>query len=321
MIGKIERVDLREVWPHEAYDFTTWLEDNIDILNDELGLSIDNVNREQNAGSFSVDLVAKDRIGNTIVIENQLERSNHDHLGKLITYTSALNANIAVWIVKEPREEHTKAIVWLNESSSTAFYLVKVEAIRIGDSAPAPLLTLITGPSDEVHHANATKKELTEQQNEMRRFWSQLLEKSNKKTRLHSNVSPGQASWLASGSGLPEGLSLVYATRMHDARIELYIDSAKYGEEGNMKLFRFLKSNKTAIEAAFSEELTWQELPGKRACRIRKDFQLGGRCDIQKWPEIQNTLVDAMIRFERALRPYLEKIDEALFLGAATETE
>jgi len=88
-----------------------------------------------------------------------------------------------------------------------------------------------------------------------------------------------------------------------------------------MKLFRFLKSNKTAIEAAFSEELTWQELPGKRACRIRKDFQLGGRCDIQKWPEIQNTLVDAMIRFERALRPYLEKIDEALFLGAATETE
>src|ERR1700742_1498171 len=100
-IGKLQRVALREVWRHEAYDFTRWLQDNIDVLNDALGLSLINVEREQAAGTFSIDLVAEDDSGAKIIIENQLEKSNHDHLGKVLTYMVAMEARAAVWMVAE----------------------------------------------------------------------------------------------------------------------------------------------------------------------------------------------------------------------------
>ena len=161
-IGKIQRVGLRKVWKHEARDFTTWIEENVDVINDSLDLNLVSLDREQSAGKVSVDLVGEDKAGNVVVIENQLERSDHDHLGKIITYLTALEAKTAIWIVSDPRPEHVKAIAWLNESSSESFYLVKVEAIKIGDSPWAPLLTLITGPSEEAIKMGQTKKEVAE---------------------------------------------------------------------------------------------------------------------------------------------------------------
>ena len=147
-IGSLQRVPLREVWSHEARDFTTWLERNIDVLNDAIDLSLSNVKREQPAGDFSIDLVVEDESGNPVIIENQLERSNHDHLGKLITYLTAIGAKAAIWIVSDPRPEHISAISWLNESSSASFYLIKIEdPVPIRTSLPEPLLTVIVDPS------------------------------------------------------------------------------------------------------------------------------------------------------------------------------
>lgn len=149
MIGKLERVPLREVWKHEALGFTTWLQDNLDVLNDVLDITLSNAEREGSAGTFSVDLIAENGTGNPVIIENQLEKSDHDHLGKIITYLTALEAKTAIWIVSDPRPEHVRAISWLNESSAAGFYLLKVEAVKIGESPAAPLLTLIVGPSEE----------------------------------------------------------------------------------------------------------------------------------------------------------------------------
>ena len=125
-IEKLQRVPLREVWKHEAYDFTQWLQENLDILNDALDLELTSAEREQAAGSFSIDLVAENNDGQIVIIENQLEKSNHDHLGKLITYLTAREASGAIWIVSEPRQEHINAIAWLNESTNAFFYLLKV---------------------------------------------------------------------------------------------------------------------------------------------------------------------------------------------------
>ena len=124
MIGRIRRVGLRKVWSHEALDFTTWLEENVDVLDDPTGLRLSAVEREKSAGAFSVDLIAEDKDGRTVVIENQLERSDHDHLGKLLTYLVGIQAQQAVWIVADPRPEHVSVINWLNESSSADFYLL-----------------------------------------------------------------------------------------------------------------------------------------------------------------------------------------------------
>ena len=161
MIGRLHRVPLREVWKHEAYDFTQWLEENIDVLSEALDLTLVNVESEKKTESaFSVDLVAEKENGETVIIENQLERSNHDHLGKLITYLTAMQASAAVWIVSEPRPEHVAAIAWLNEGSSADFYLLKVEALRIETSPPAPLLTIIVGPTEEAKSVGHAKQEM-----------------------------------------------------------------------------------------------------------------------------------------------------------------
>jgi hypothetical protein len=130
MIGKLQRLPLREVWKNETQDFTPWLQDNIDVLNDTLDLSLSNAEREKAVGDFNVDLVAEDESGNPVVIESQLERSNHDHLGKLITYVTAVNAKTAIWIVSDPRPEHVSAIAWLNQSSGAAFYFQWNEPIH-----------------------------------------------------------------------------------------------------------------------------------------------------------------------------------------------
>src|SRR3954454_2284588 len=183
-ISSLRRVPLREVWRHEAYDFTTWLERNTDVLGEVLGITIENVERERAAGSFSVDLVGEDSAGNPIVIENQLERSDHDHLGKLITYLAAFEANTAIWIVSDPRPEHVGAVTWLNESVAASFYLVKVEAIRIGDSPAAPLLTLITGPSVETKQVGAQKQELAERYDLRHAFWESLLPRARERSTL-----------------------------------------------------------------------------------------------------------------------------------------
>lgn len=175
LIGRITRKPLREVWQHEAKDFTTWLEENMDVLADVLGFAPQNPEREQAAGAFSCDLVAEDLEGNVVVIENQLGKSDHDHLGKLVTYAAALNGRVAVWIVSDPRPEHVQAIVWLNSAGLTKFFLVKMEAITIGPSPPAPLLTLITGPSDESREIGDTKKKFVERYDLRRRFWKAFL--------------------------------------------------------------------------------------------------------------------------------------------------
>lgn len=257
------------MWSHEALDFTTWLEENIDVLADAVGLQLSSVEREQPAGAFSVDLVAEDEDGRAVVIENQLERSDHDHLGKLLTYLAGLQARRAVWIVSDPRPEHVRVIAWLNETSSAEFYLLKLEAIRIGDSEPAPLLTQIVGPSEETSELGRTKKEMAEQERLRYRFFEGLLEHAKSITPLHANISPSKNSWAGAGSGIA-GVGFNYVVRQRDARVELYIDT-RDGEE-DQRIFGALSRKKERIEGTFGWPLDWDTKEGRRACRIQKTY-------------------------------------------------
>jgi len=188
MIGKIEKVPLRSIWKHE-------------VISQAVGFELLNVEREQSTGNFNVDLVAEDSSGHTIIIENQLEKSDHDHLGKIITCLSSFDAQVAVWIVAEPRPEHIGAVSWLNESTSAKFYLLKVEGLRIGESAPAPLLTLIVGPSEAIENAGKTKREKKERHELRKQFWTVVLEKSKAKHLLFNAISPSDATYLSAGAG------------------------------------------------------------------------------------------------------------------------
>ena len=308
MIGSLRRVSLREVWPHEAQDFTPWLAENIDVLNNAIDLSLSIIEREQAAGDFIVDLVAEDESGNPVIIENQLERSNHDHLGKLITYLTAIDAKAAIWIVKEARPEHISAISWLNESSSASFYLLKLEAVRIEGSPPAPLLTLIVGSSEQSQEVGETKKELTERHLLRRQFWTALLESAKEKTSLHANTSSSQYNYVMTGAGR-SGLNFRYVIQQHTSDIDLYIDRGRDADNENEEIFDTLEEAKEEIEEVFGESLEWQRLEGKRACRIGKRFSLGGyRDDEEEWSEIQDAMIDGMIRLEAALKSHIDKL-------------
>jgi len=308
-IGKIQRVDLREVWAKEDQEFTPWLRDSIDVLSEALDIDLSAAESEQSAGDFSIDILAEDADGNPVIIENQLERSNHDHLGKIITYLTAIEARTAIWIVADPRPEHVKAIAWLNEASPASFYLLKVEAIRIGESQPAPLLTLIVGPSEEARDAGRAKKEVAERYHIREEFWTSLLATARERTPLHANISPRAYSWLGTGSG-KRGLGLNYSIRQHRASAELYIDRGKGAEDENKAIFDILHAHKDEVERIFGEPLSWERLDNARACRIAKYIEVGGyRDDREEWPDIQDAMIDAMIRLEKALRPHIDALE------------
>ena len=306
-VGKLTRVPLREVWKHEAHDFTRWLQENIDVINDILDFKIFSPEREKSAGSFSADILAEDENGDPVVIENQLEKSDHEHLGKLITYVSILEAKRGVWIVAEPRNEHIQAISWLNESSGAAFYLLKLEGVQIGESERAPLFTLITGPSEESISIGEKKKELAGRHLLRFRFWKGFLGMVEGKTKLYNNISPSKDSWITGSTG-KSGLNFNITLRQHDAQVELWIGRGKEKAEENLQIFEALKKEQESIENVFGEPLEWQRLDGKMGCRIRKIIDLAGYSDESEWENLYEALADGISRLEKAILPHIPKL-------------
>ena len=134
-----------------------------------------------------------------------------------------------------------------------------------------------------------------------------MLERAKERTKLHANNSPGQYSWIGTSAGR-RGLGFNYAVRQHEASVELYIDRGKDTDEENKTIFDTLVASKDDIEATFGEPLEWQRLESKRACRIRKEIELGGYRDEARWPANQDAMIDAMIRLEKALKPHIAKL-------------
>ena len=151
-LGTLEEIgDLRTVWPKEASDFTPWLAANIGRLSEVVGIDIDIEETESAVGDFNVDIFAVDAdTGKKIIIENQLEATDHDHLGKLITYASGKAADLVIWVVKKARDEHKAAIEWLNNHTTEdiGFILCEIKLYRIGDSAIAPAFSIIEQPNN-----------------------------------------------------------------------------------------------------------------------------------------------------------------------------
>lgn len=309
MVGRLDRVKLREVWAKEATDFTSWLSNNLDILSDHIDCELSLLETEKKAGTFSADIFAEGPNGETAVIENQLEKTDHDHLGKLITYLSNLEAKIAIWIASDPRPEHTTAIIWLNEISpaDTSFYLVKVEAYKIGDSEPAPLFSTISGPSPEAKEIGEQKQDLAERHLMRLEFWKQLLDKAKLKSPLHSNVSPSKDNWVTAGAG-KSGMGWSYSITMNKGSVELFIDRGPDKKEETDEIFEIIIKNREEIETSFGDKLDWDKKEGRRVCRIKSHCLVGGLNDTDSWAEVQDDMIHKMNSLEMALKPFLEKI-------------
>jgi hypothetical protein len=309
-IKSLEIRPLREAFPKEAYHFTKWLGANIKALSHRLGMELTVVQTEKSAGDFSADILCEDAGGHPVIIENQLEPTDHKHLGQLITYLVNLEAHTAIWVASEPRPEHEKVIHWLNEStpSNISFNLVKVEAIRIGNSPYAPLFTVMAGPDAIAKEIGEKKKEWADRHYKCQDFWKGLLARSKVKTRLFSNISPGGKSFLSASAG-KSGFGYNYYIGTQGAAVDFYIDfGPTAGSQKNKDTFDIFYTQKDEIEAEIGVPLDWLRNESKQSSRIVRRFEGVGLNNPDSWPTLQEDMIEMMIRFDKVLRPRMEKL-------------
>ena len=308
-LGRIEAVSVRTAFAHEALKFTTWLEEHIDVLGERLGLKLNVEQREKQVGDFNVDLLCEDDEGHRVIIENQLERTDHDHLGKVLTYLVNLDAKTAIWVTPEPRIEHRRVIEWLNKyAAETDFYLVKIEAIRIGDSPLAPLFTVLAAPDAQSREIGVTDKAWATRHVKQMEFWTTLLARSKERTKLFGNITPGRYYYIQTGAGRA-GVTFQYQITRHAGFVVLYIDMNKDSGEANKRMFDALYEQKDQIEKEFGGPLQWARLDDKRASQVLVEFKDGGTDTPDEWPKLQDKMIDTMVRFHEVLRPRVLAVD------------
>ncbi|MBY0315652.1 MAG: DUF4268 domain-containing protein [Bdellovibrionales bacterium] len=300
----MKKHELRDIWKNEATNFTTWMEDNMDSLSDALGFRLTVEKREQPVGSFSADILATDEYGQKVVIENQLEETDHKHLGQIITYCSNLETKICVWVAKEPRQEHINAVNWLNKDSSLKVYLLKIEAISIDNSLPAPLFQVICQPDEDVRAAAIAASEISDRGLFNIQFWTDMNIKCEKLLPGFRNRKPQKYHYHSQASGRG-GLSFNFHITSKNYLVELYIDTPD--ADLNEHMLNILKSKRQMIEKEFGGELEFDPILLKRACRLKYVIGEGDVMTLDR-EKVQNHLIAHMVRFEKALKPHIKDL-------------
>ena len=180
IIGKLQKVELRDYWGNEATDFTPWLakEENIAQLGEAIGIELEVKGQEQNVGPFRADILCTDQEDHYVLIENQLELTDHKHLGQIMTYAAGLNAVSIIWIASQFTDEHRAALDWLNRVTDDGinFFGIEIQLIKIGDSAAAPLFNIVAKPNDWAKSAKTSSVQtgnLTETKAAQLQYWAE----------------------------------------------------------------------------------------------------------------------------------------------------
>lgn len=314
-IGRIEEVNIREVWPNEAVDFTPWLAENLDVLGKELGIELELDRTEAPVGKYSLDILATDVNGDSVIaIENQIAGTDHSHLGQLMTYAAGTRANIVVWIASKFQEEHRAALDWLNEGTgeSLEFFGVEVRAVKIGDSQPAPLFRLIATPNLWVRDVKAPTGNLTERQKQYVLYWRPLLEKLRNERGWRIKTENSVPHYNA-GSGLGRGFGSFGRTmrfaRGGEARVELWIQSDD--KDWNKKAFDVLIESREEIEKELGL-MIWDRLDSANGSKVGVSRTGSMDSSDEEKAEIRDWMLEHIDKFRHVFRPHLEHVLEEL---------
>lgn len=301
-LGTLKEItDLRSIWPHEALNFTPWVAENVDLLADAVGLDITVDETESSVGDFNVDIYASETgTDRKIIIENQLEDTDHDHLGKLITYASGKGADVVIWVVKHAREEHKAAVEWLNNHTDDkiGFFLCEIKLFQIGDSQIAPAFTVVERPNDWTKEIRKTASANSTQQQRLE-YWQAFNDYAFSDanfSRIFNKRKPTTDHWMDFSIG-SSACHIAVSQKRKAVDVELYINDDK-------ELFKSLFAHKDEIEKNMEMELEWKELPERKASRIliEKTVDLDDRAT---WPEQFDYIMDTCIKMKRAFKRYL----------------
>lgn len=307
-IGKLIEVDVRELWKHEQYDFSKWLAkaSSLEYLNEILGLTLTDVNNEVYVGPYRCDLVAKDETsGAQVIIENQLEGTNHDHLGKIITYAAGLDAKFVVWVTKEVKEEHRAAIEWLNNNTNNEinFFLLEIHAYKIGNSDPAPKFEVIEKPNDFIKRGKtkgSTDGSLNKRQSERLAFWEQFNQVVIARGKPFNLRKATTDFWYDIALGTSEALIRINLINKDGIIvIEVYISS-------NKDLFDELHDQKEEIERKLGFSLSWDRLDDKKASRIKYSIDGLNFDDHSNYNDLMNKVIDKAVKMRDVFKQYIK---------------
>jgi len=321
-LGRLEQVDLRSIWANESSDFTPWLaqEDNLRLLGETIGIDLELEAQEQSVGPFSADIFCKDVSDNSwVLIENQLEKTDHVHLGQLLTYAAGLQAVTIIWISQRFTDEHRAALDWLNEITDERFrfFGLEIEAWKIGSSNIAPKFNIISKPNDWVTNilrktSLMTRGELTDAKKLQLEFWTAFAAHCSGTFTGFRVTKPLPQSWMNLGVGR-SGFNVTAVAALwdslnnnlesHEIRAELYIGSI------NAKVhFEVLENNRSEIETALNRKLTWHNSENARSCRLytRKSADLNDRTH---WPEYFEWLVTELNDFHQVFSPMVKSLE------------
>ena len=317
-LGHLKKVDLREAWVSESSGFTPWLaqEENLKLLGEAIGIDLELESQEKDVGPFRADILCKDTANdNWVLIENQLERTDHTHLGQLITYAAGLQAVTIVWIAQRFTDEHRAALDWLNEHTDekiNAFGL-EIELWQIGDSPFAPKFNVVSQPNDwarTVQQAASGGK--TEHKQLQLRFWTAFKAYMEDKDSFVKCQKPAPHHWInhaigRAGVHLTSIISSWNSAKnvwSPEIRAELYIDGPHAKQE-----FAALQKQKDAIEKALGFPLTWYNSEKNDTCRLYvrqdADFQ-----DESLWPEQFKWLRQRLETMHRVFAPIVKALKE-----------
>ena len=310
-LGNLRKIGLREAWKNEATDFTPWLAEteNLNALAIKLGLSeLVHVATEHWVGDFKLDILCTDG-DEQVIIENQLEKTNHSHLGQIIAYAAGVGAKKVIWVAESFRPEHASALQFLNDNTTEdlSFFAVEVELYRIGDSPLAPNFEVVVKPNDwtksgreQAKAASSTSPTKVLQQ----KFWMALIDKLASDAPKIRPQKPRPQHWLNNSIGRSGfGLNITANTRDERIGVELWIPGAEAKRH-----FANLMEKKGEIETKLGFELDWQELPDAKACRIASWYPHASIEDEARWEEYMEWITKRLLKMDEVLRPIVRAL-------------
>lgn len=311
-LARLERVELRDYWKDEARDFTPWLsqEDNITLLSSTIGMDLEVVGTEEKVGSFSADILCRDRrTGAHVVIENQLEQIDHKHLGQVITYCAGLEAAAFIWIAPNFQEEHRAAVDWLNGITSEKFnfFAIEVELFRIGNSEAAPNFKVVAKPNGWSKNVRrqVNEDEMTITKSKQLDYWTAFRDFVAGKPKSPIHVQkPAPQNWTNFAIGRSDfHLSASLNSIQKTISVQFWI-------EGNNAKPYYDQIHKIAYEqslTALSEDVEWLRLDDKKSSCVNLAFN----CDFmdqRDWPNQFQWLYDNVIKFKDFFSPIVKSV-------------
>lgn len=315
-LGQLEPVDLRLIFPNEATAFTPWLaeEKNLALLGETIGLELELAAQEKDVGPFRADILCKStETDEWVVVENQIEKTNHTHLGQILTYAAGLDAVTIVWIAASFTDEHVAALNWLNNNTPNriSFFGLEIELFRIGNSPVAPKFNIRSQPNSFVKGVRTPPGlggSLSEMEQLQQRFWTGFYEYMEKSKSPVKCRKPGPRQ------------SMVHPIGKAGFHISSKLSSGKSGHEGpevrvtlivnGQKRFAALKEHREQIDHALGEDLIWENPDGQKRCRIYRR-KLWDFTDEDTWPEIKNWLKSNVEQFQKILVPIIQGLNHS----------